>query len=164
MCGVRVSGFWLNTYFVAKGFDWRLFSSKDKILIQRVNMVKFNSVSNYWTNILRKYCTYLFFGSRCHRASVFDSFPQHSLPNDAKHLGRCSFDKYNFPSFNIDSTTTYTTFQARTSTASWWWWRAVWCWLWWCSTITTGPQRPTSCLCGWVISSPLDQLIALIFH
>ena len=28
--------------------------------------------------------------------------------------------------------------QARTSTASWWWWRAVWCWLWWCSTITTG--------------------------
>ena len=41
-----------------------------------------------------------------------------------------------------------TDFQARTSTASWWWWRAVWCWLWWCSTITTGPQRPTSCLCG----------------
>ena len=52
MCGVRVSGFWLNTYSVAKGFNWRLFSSRDKILIQRVNMVKFNSVSNYWTNIL----------------------------------------------------------------------------------------------------------------
>ena len=59
---------------------------------------------NYWTKILRKYCTYLFFGSRCHRASVFDSFPQHSLPNDAKHLGRCSFDKYNIPSFNTHTT------------------------------------------------------------
>ena len=42
----------------------------------------------------------------------------------------------------------YISTQVHTSTASWWWWRAVWCWLWWCSTITTGPQRPTSCLCG----------------
>ena len=49
---MRVSGFWLYTYSVAKGFNWRLFSSKDKILMQQVNMVKFNSVSNYRTNIL----------------------------------------------------------------------------------------------------------------